>query len=112
MTRKHFPSQLYVHAVCSCPAHPNVCQLKGWGIKSKGPTLEGLTDGDQVYMVQEFAGEELQKIIDEGRTVAPNLAYNYLQQLATGGYPSIPLKCLPPPVEHTLHGFNVCARHV
>ena len=49
-----------------------------------GPTLEGLTDGDQVYLVQEFAGEELQKIIDGGGTVAPDLAFKYLEQIATG----------------------------
>jgi len=46
--------------------------------------LDGLMDGDQVYMVQEFAGEELHKVIDGGHTVAPDLAYNYLKQLATG----------------------------
>jgi hypothetical protein len=48
--------------------------------------LDGLVDGEQVYMVQEFAGEELQKIIDGGGTVAPNLAYNYVKQLATGAH--------------------------
>ena len=46
--------------------------------------MDGLMDGDQVYMVQEFAGEELQKVIDGGHTVAPDLAYNYLTQLAKG----------------------------
>ena len=35
-------------------------------------------------MVQEYAGDELQKIIDGGGTVAPALAYNYVKQLATG----------------------------
>ena len=83
-TRALLFSQLYVHACTSSPAHPNVCRVLGWGIKGKGPTLEGLTDGDQVYMVQEFAGEELQKVIDNGATVAPDLAYNYLKQMATG----------------------------
>jgi hypothetical protein len=84
LTREHCALQLYVHACSSAPAHPNVCRLLGWGIQGKGPTLKGLAVGDQVYMVQEFAGEELQKNIDGGATVAPDLAYNYLTQLATG----------------------------
>ena len=41
-------------------------------------------DGEEVYMVQEFAGEELQKTIDDGGTVPPAMAYNYLVQLAQG----------------------------
>jgi hypothetical protein len=77
-------SQLYVHACSSAPPHRNVCRLIGWGVHGKGPTLAGLSDGDRVFMVQEFAGEELQKVIDDGHTVAPALAYNYLQQLAQG----------------------------
>eukprot|EP01046_Picozoa_sp_COSAG06_P063386 COSAG06_NODE_14696_length_1134_cov_1.473430_1_plen_72_part_10 len=60
-TRALFFSQLYVHACTSSPAHPNVCRLLGWGIKGKGGTMGGCSDGDQVYLVQEFAGEELQK---------------------------------------------------
>jgi hypothetical protein len=84
LTCKHCCSQLYVHACSSAPPHPNVCQLIGWGIKGRGPTLDGLMDGNQVYMVQEFAGEELQKTIDDGGTVPPAMAYNYLVQLAQG----------------------------
>eukprot|EP01046_Picozoa_sp_COSAG06_P009653 COSAG06_NODE_507_length_14929_cov_109.047067_2_plen_139_part_00 len=78
------PAQAYTSAVCSCPPHPNVCRLIGWRIEGKGPTLKGLVDGDKVYMVQEYAGEELQKLIDGGATVAPDVALNYLKQLATG----------------------------
>ena len=84
MTCKHCCSQLYVHACSSAPAHKNVCRLIGWGQKSKGATLADLVDGEEVYMVQEFAGEELQKTIDDNRTVPPAMAYNYLTQLAEG----------------------------
>ena len=76
--------QAYISAVCSAPAHPNVCRLLGWGVQGKGPTLAGLVDGERVYMVQEFAGEELQKNIDGGGTMAPDVALNYLEQLARG----------------------------
>ena len=77
-------SQLYVHACSSSPSHPNVNRLLGWGVKYKGPTLKGLTDGDQVYLVQEFAGEELQNTINAGHTIPPALAYRYVTQLAQG----------------------------
>ena len=110
-TRALFFSQLYVHACSSSPAHPNVCRLLGWGVKAKGtngPTLQGLTDGDQVYMVQEFAGEELQETINKGTTVPPAVAYNYLTQLA-GGADLCPL---PPKLLCLLKAHTASLQHL
>ena len=72
-------AQLYVQACCSTPPHENVCRLLGWGSPSSGNgTLAGLEEGAVVYMVQENAGEEINKIY------SPNQAYRYLEQIVKG----------------------------
>jgi hypothetical protein len=77
-------AQLYIHACCSSPAHKNVCQLLGWGSKGGDGPLTGMPEGTEVFMVQEFCGTELQQVVDAGGTIAPDVAYKYLQQLAEG----------------------------
>ena len=72
-------AQLYVQACCSTPPHENVCRLLGWGSPdSADGTLAGLEEGAVVYMVQENAGEEINKIY------SPNQAYRYLEQIVKG----------------------------
>ena len=56
-----------------------MCRLLGWGSPDSGDgTLAGLEEGAVVYMVQENAGEEINKIY------SPNQAYRYLQQIVKG----------------------------
>ena len=56
-----------------------MCRLLGWGSPSSGDgTLAGLEEGAVVYMVQENAGEEINKIY------SPNQAYRYLEQIVKG----------------------------
>ena len=76
-------AQLYVQACCSTPRHDNVCRLLGWGSPNSGDgTLAGLEEGAVVYMVQENAGEEINKIF------SPNQAYRYLKQIVQGTRPA------------------------
>ena len=78
-------TQLYVHACCSSPPHENVCRLLGWGsFDSADGSLAGLQEEEDavVYMVQENAGEEINKIY------SPNQAYRYLKQIVQGTRPA------------------------
>lgn len=85
-------AQLYIDACSSSPAHKNVCQLLGWGSKQGGDgPLAGLPEGSEVFMVHEYCGTELQEVVDAGGTIAPDLAYAHLQQLAEGGSSSATL---------------------
>ena len=76
-------AQLYVQACCSTPPHENVCRLLGWASpNSADGSLAGLEEGAVVYMVQENAGDEINKIY------SPIQAYKYLKQIVQGARPN------------------------